>query len=107
MNPIEIFRAGTHTDSHGATLSFSESDLAATARAYDPAVSEAPIVDPPREICGDFVIYLVRDLFSHGEKVFQLSAKRGGTAPPPFFWVLDCRCLHCHHPIPSDGRVLC
>ncbi len=44
MNPIEIFRAGTHTDSHGATLSFSESDLAATARAYDPAVSEAPIV---------------------------------------------------------------
>lgn len=44
MNPIEIFRAGTHTDSHGATLSFSEGDLAATARAYDPAVSEAPIV---------------------------------------------------------------
>ena len=40
--------------------------------------------DPPREICGDFVIYLVRDLFSHGEKVFQLSGKRGGTAPPFF-----------------------
>lgn len=44
MDPIEIFRAGTHTDSHGATLSFSEADLAAMAKAYDPAVSEAPIV---------------------------------------------------------------
>lgn len=71
------------------------------------AMEQSTQADPPREICGDFVIYLVRDLFSHGEKVFQLSAKRGGTAPPPFFWVLDCRCLHCHHPIPSDGRVLC
>lgn len=44
MNPIEIFRAGTHTDSHGATLSFSEGDLASMAKAYDPALSEAPIV---------------------------------------------------------------
>ena len=44
MDSIEIFKAGTHTDSHGATLSFSEADLAAMAKAYDPAVSEAPIV---------------------------------------------------------------
>ena len=44
MDSIEIFRAGTHTDSHGATLTFSEGDLAAMAKAYDPAVSEAPIV---------------------------------------------------------------
>lgn len=44
MNPIEIFRAGTHTDSHGTTLNFSESDVAAMAAAYDPALSEAPIV---------------------------------------------------------------
>ena len=42
--PIEIFRTGTHTDMHGATLSFTEADLAAMAKAYDPAVSEAPIV---------------------------------------------------------------
>ena len=44
MNPIEICRAGTHTDSHGTTLNFSESDVAAMAAAYDPALSEAPIV---------------------------------------------------------------
>lgn len=44
MDRIEIFKVGTHTDSHGATLSFSEADLAAMAEAYDPAISEAPIV---------------------------------------------------------------
>lgn len=44
MDRIEIFKVGTHTDSHGVTLSFSEADLAAMAEAYDPAISEAPIV---------------------------------------------------------------
>ena len=44
MDRIEIFKAGTHTDSHGTTLTFSEADLAAMAGAYDPAISEAPIV---------------------------------------------------------------
>ena len=44
MESIEIFRAGTHTDMHGTALTFSEGDLAAMAAAYDPAVSEAPIV---------------------------------------------------------------
>lgn len=42
--PIEIFAAGTHTSNGGATLTFSEDDLAATASAYDPALHEAPIV---------------------------------------------------------------
>lgn len=42
--PIEIFRAGTHTDMRGITLDFSEADLSASAAAYDPAVSEAPCV---------------------------------------------------------------
>ena len=41
---LHIFLAGTHTPTHGATLSFSESDLAATAAAYDPAKHEAPLV---------------------------------------------------------------
>ncbi|MCQ8182220.1 hypothetical protein NP603_13945 [Methylomonas sp. SURF-1] len=42
--PIHIFKAGKHTAMSGATLAFSESDLQATARAYDPALHEAPLV---------------------------------------------------------------
>ncbi len=41
---IQIFVAGKHTDMSGAALSFSESDLAASAQAYDPALHEAPLV---------------------------------------------------------------
>lgn len=43
-NPIQIFKSGKHTAMSGASLSFSESDLAASAKAYDPALHEAPIV---------------------------------------------------------------
>jgi hypothetical protein len=42
--PIQIFKSGKHTAMSGAALSFSETDLAATAAAYDPAKHEAPIV---------------------------------------------------------------
>lgn len=41
---IEIFRAGEHTDAAGRTLTFSEDDIAAIARAYDPKLHEAPVV---------------------------------------------------------------
>ncbi len=41
---IEIFRAGTHRSMDGAEISFSESDLTASANVYDPAIHEAPIV---------------------------------------------------------------
>jgi hypothetical protein len=44
MERLQIFKPGRHTAMSGATLSFSESDLAATAHAYDPALHEAPIV---------------------------------------------------------------
>lgn len=45
MQPIHIFRAGKHEPSGGGgALNFSESDLQASAEAYDPAISEAPIV---------------------------------------------------------------
>lgn len=44
IKPIHIFRAGRHTAMSGATLNFSESDLQASASAYDPALHEAPIV---------------------------------------------------------------
>ncbi|AFL76229.1 hypothetical protein [Thiocystis violascens] len=43
-NPIEIFRAGTHTAMNGVTLTFSEADLDATANAYGLARHAAPIV---------------------------------------------------------------
>ena len=41
---IQIFKPGKHTAMSGAALSFSETDLAATAQAYDPAKHEAPLV---------------------------------------------------------------
>lgn len=42
--PIQIFKPGKHVAMSGAQLAFSESDLAATAAAYDPAKHEAPLV---------------------------------------------------------------
>lgn len=44
MRRIEIFRAGSHTDIHGNTHTLTEADLSASARAYDPARHEAPLV---------------------------------------------------------------
>lgn len=44
MEPIQIFVPGKHTDMSGQALSFSETDLKASAAAYDPKVHEAPIV---------------------------------------------------------------
>ena len=41
---LHIFKPGRQTAMSGAVLDFSESDLAASARAYDPALHEAPIV---------------------------------------------------------------
>jgi len=42
--PIQIFKTGKHTAMSGAALEFSESDLTASAKAYNPALHEAPIV---------------------------------------------------------------
>lgn len=42
--PIHIFRPGTHTDVSGKTLAFGETELEASAKAYDPALFEAPLV---------------------------------------------------------------
>jgi len=41
---LQIFKPGKHTAANGAVLSFSEADLAATARAYNPKTKEAPLV---------------------------------------------------------------
>lgn len=44
MKPFQIFKPGAHTSAGGQALTFSEADLEATVRAYDPTVHEAPIV---------------------------------------------------------------
>ncbi|WP_409284315.1 peptidase [Pseudomonas protegens] len=44
MKPLHIFKPGSHITMSGASVSFAESDLAATVRAYDPALHEAPLV---------------------------------------------------------------
>lgn len=44
MKSLEIFRIGTHVSANGKELTFSESDLVASAAAYNPALHEAPIV---------------------------------------------------------------
>lgn len=41
---LEIFKPGRHAAMSGQVLSFSEADLEASARAYNPALHEAPIV---------------------------------------------------------------
>ena len=42
--PLQIFKPGTHIAMNGKRLVFSEADVMASAQAYDPAVSEAPLV---------------------------------------------------------------
>ncbi|MDH5478645.1 MAG: hypothetical protein OEY50_09960 [Nitrospinota bacterium] len=44
MSIVEIFRAGRHTAQNGAEVEITMADLAAAAKAYDPARSEAPVV---------------------------------------------------------------
>lgn len=41
---LHIFKPGRHTTRFGQVIEFSEADLAATARAYDPALHKAPLV---------------------------------------------------------------
>ncbi len=41
---IELFRAGTHTDSSGKTQNWSEQDLDTIVSKYDPSTHEAPVV---------------------------------------------------------------
>lgn len=44
MKKIHIFKTGTHTDSNGVSVSFTETDLQNSINAYDPAIHQAPIV---------------------------------------------------------------
>lgn len=44
MQPINIFRAGTHTSAGGESITFTPEQLREMADSYDPALHEAPIV---------------------------------------------------------------
>lgn len=44
IRDVEVFRAGTHTDSAGRTRTYTHSDLARIAGSYDPSLHEAPAV---------------------------------------------------------------
>lgn len=44
MKTLQIFKAGKHVSASGETLAFSEAELVASAKAYDPQLHEAPIV---------------------------------------------------------------
>lgn len=44
LTPIHFLTAGTHTDSRGTRVTFSDGDLTQIADDYDPALHEAPIV---------------------------------------------------------------
>lgn len=44
MKRFAIFKSGSHTTAAGQALSFSESDLEATVRVYNPEIHEAPLV---------------------------------------------------------------
>jgi len=44
VRTLHIFKPGQHTPMQGGRLNFSEADLIACARAYDPDIHEAPIV---------------------------------------------------------------
>jgi hypothetical protein len=44
MKTLQIFKAGKHVSASGETLAFSEAELVASAKAYDPKLHEAPIV---------------------------------------------------------------
>lgn len=44
LPPTEVFYAGTHTDVSGRKITFTSDDLAASSKAYDPALFAAPLV---------------------------------------------------------------
>jgi len=71
VEPIEIFRAGTHTAMNGARLTFSASHLEETARTYDPTRHEAPLVIGHPQI--DAPAYgWVKSLIVKGDSLFAL-----------------------------------
>jgi len=72
---LHIFKPGRHTTRFGQVIEFSEADLAATARAYDPARHKAPLVighpalDDPAQGWAKSLAVQPRGLYAEPEKV--------------------------------------
>ncbi|MDO5650545.1 MAG: hypothetical protein Q4G13_00200 [Moraxella sp.] len=98
MKKIHIFKTGTHIDSNGTSVSFSEQDLQNAINAYNPAIHQAPIVvghpktDAPafgwvKSLAGDNGnLYAIPEQIQHdfGEQVKQgLFKKVSASFYPP------------------------
>ncbi|CAM3350406.1 peptidase [Paracidovorax anthurii] len=98
--PLHIFRPGRWTTTHGEPIEFSATDLAATAAAYDPKVSKAPLVvghpktDDPAKGWAVSLTSNGRGLFAAADKVdpeFAAAVRSGayGTVSAKFYRPTD------------------
>ena len=94
--PLHIFKPGRWTTMAGEVIAFSQADIEATARAYNPAVGKAPIVighpatDDPAQGWAGGLVANERGLFAEPTKVdpaFAESVRSGryGTISAKFF----------------------
>ena len=105
--PLHIFKPGQWTTLGGETIAFSEADLQATAQAYDPKKSKAPLVvghpktDDPAKGWTVSLSASERGLFAAADKVdpaFAESVRSGayGTVSAKFYRPEDP-----HNPVPG------
>lgn len=105
--PLHIFKPGRHTTVRGEAIEFSEADLAATAQAYDPKISKAPLVvghpaiDAPAQGWAVSLTASERGLFAAADKVdpeFAEAVRSGryGTISAKFYRPTDS-----NNPVPG------
>ena len=68
---IEIFKAGTHTDSAGRTWTFGTADLDRIVAGYDPAVHEAVQFGTSAEVSEPTVTTVFRSGYEFGGKLLR------------------------------------
>lgn len=104
---LHIFKPGTWLTTQGESIEFGEADLKATAAAYNPKISKAPIVvghpktDDPAKGWTVSLIANERGLFAAADKVdpeFAESVRKGayGTVSAKFYRPTDP-----HNPVPG------
>lgn len=98
--PLHIFKPGRHTTVRGEAIEFSEADLVATAKAYDPKISKAPLVvghpaiDAPAQGWAVSLTASERGLYAAADKVapeFAEAVRSGryGTVSAKFYRPTD------------------
>ncbi len=98
--PLHIFKPGRHTTVRGETIEFSEADLQAIAKAYDPKLSKAPLVvghpkiDSPAQGWAVSLTATERGLYAAADKVAPefaeaVRAGRYGTISAKFYRPTD------------------